>query len=191
MVITLNKDVINRLDISKCSPIEATFKNLCGDYSNPPYGSNHYRLLCYLSTCFRDQLFVDIGTNQGDSALALSFGGNYVVSFDVNKYPYQPVPNCHYIIGNFWDYINKIANSRIILYDIPHSDDSFPKLCEFLKSRSWNGFLLLDDYLYDPAKKKDWDSLGEEYTKIDATPYGHSTGTGIVNFSKNIEFRLE
>jgi hypothetical protein len=190
-MITLNKDVINRLDISKCSPIEITFTAPCGDYSNPPYGSNQYRLLCYLSTCFRNQLFIDIGTNCGDSALALSFGGNYVVSFDINKYAYNPAPNCHYIIGDFREYLNKIVNARLVLYDIPHVDDTFSTFCTFLKQSNWNGILLLDDYLYSSPKKKDWDSLGEEYVKIDATPYGHSTGTGIVNFSKDIEFKLE
>ncbi len=181
MVITLNTDVINALDLSSCKPRATYFSNPCGQ--------EHYRLLCYLSTLFEDTLFIDIGTNEGDSALALGFGHNYVVSFDLTKYSYSPIPNCHYVIGDFRQYLNKVVNARIILYDIPHDDDSFPKLCHFLEKSKWNGFLILDDCQFDPKKRADWDAV--TLPKIDATKYGHFSGTGIVNFSSDIEFRLE
>src|SRR5689334_24918084 len=43
----------------------------------------HYRLLAYLSTKVRGRSIIDIGTHNGDSALALSVGGSAVHSFDI------------------------------------------------------------------------------------------------------------
>ena len=184
MIITLDTDVINAMDLSVCNPIAPYFFDFCGQ--------EHYRLLCYLSTQFNDTLFVDIGTNSGDSALAMGFNQrNKVVSFDVIRYNYYPISNCRYIIGDFRGFHTELLESRCMLYDIPHSGDMFVKWCRYLGYVKWDGFLILDDYTYDPVKARDWEKLGTRYTKINASKYGHCSGTGIVNFSKTIEFKLK
>jgi len=184
MIITLDTYVINAMDLSVCKPIAPYFFDLCGQ--------EHYRLLCYISTQFNDTLFVDIGTSSGDSALAMGFNQrNKVVSFDIIQRDYTPILNCRYIIGDFTMFHNELLESRCMLYDIPHYGNTFIKWCRYLRYVKWDGFLILDDYTYDLVKKRDWEKLGTEYTKIDVSKYGHFSGTGIVNFSKTIEFKLK
>jgi hypothetical protein len=181
--ITLNADVINRLDISQCQPKAPYFAAECG--------KEHYRLLCYLSTLWDGAEFCDIGTNEGDSAIALGFNSkNHVHSFDINSYPLNSIPNCTYRIGDYHKYTMCLRMSSVILYDIPHHGTDFVDLCNWLQSYEWNGFLILDDYQFDPVKAADWNKVTVG-TKIDATKYGHFSGTGIINFSKEIQFKLE
>lgn len=194
MDISLNTDIINALDVSRCNSREKTFYTPCGEIGNMPYGSNHYRLLCYLSSLFDGVLFGDIGTSGGDSAMALAYNpNNRVMSFDIVRHVYVTVPNAQFIVGNFWDYKNELLKATGILYDIPHRADrnEFGEWCNWLLESNYQGFLLLDDYLYDPIKKSQWESLDRRFNKMDVTPYGHSTGTGLVNFSTQIEFKLE
>ena len=184
MIITLNTNIINGINLGNFRPLASYFGNLCGQ--------EHYRLLCYLSSIFNGKLFVDIGTSHGDSALALASNrNNRVISFDIIKYNYTPVSNCEYIIGNFELYGEKLLDSMIMLYDIPHSGDKFVRWCNYLRDSNWNGFLILDDYTYDRVKANDWNALDKNFVKLDVSKYGHFSGTGIVSFSKNIEFRLE
>lgn len=183
MHITLNTNVINALDVSKCKPR--------APYFGAPCGSEHYRLLCYLSSCIDNVLFIDIGTNEGDSAIALGYNrSNRVMSFDIQPYTRNEIPNCMYLVENYRKYEQYLKESSIILYDIPHHGDDFVELCNLLNSWSWEGFLILDDYLYDPVKQADWNrvTIGQ---KIDATKYGHFSGTGIINFSTMTEFKME
>lgn len=192
MVIKLNADTINAMDVSGCPSNEPTFFTPVGVTDNPPYGSNHYRLLCYFSSIMDGVLFADIGTSGGDSAIALgSNPKNRVISFDIVNVRYHTMANCLYLIEDYWNHKRSILGATVILYDIPHMAGRFPKFCKFLRYHKWDGFLILDDFHYDSVKQAEWDSLGEDYPKFDATKYGHSTGTGIVNFSQTIQFEME
>lgn len=183
MVITLNTDTINALDLSQCKARAPYFDHFCGH--------EHYRLLCYLSTLYNDALFVDIGTSEGDSALALGYNtANRVISFDIEWRIFNPIPNCLYLLEDFHDHLPAILNSEIILYDIPHEKERFVPWCEMLKKSGWDGFLILDDFTFDPIKNAEWNRL-TDFVKLDVTKYGHFSGTGIVNFSTKTEFRLE
>ena len=53
-------------------------------YFNMLSGEEHYRLLRFVSSYY--SLIFDIGTYRGYSALALSFGSDKVVSYDVKNH---------------------------------------------------------------------------------------------------------
>jgi hypothetical protein len=185
MIITLNTNTINALDISSCNPRAPYFYDPCGQ--------EHYRLLCYISTLFENVLFTDIGTSAGDSAKSFGFNRkNKVITFDIIDYTScDHIPNCDYVIGDFKKYMDVISISKSILYDIPHSGTDFIDFCNILKEVKWEGFLILDDFIRDKIKERDWNLLDSSLTKIDITKYGHYSGTEIVNFSENNQFILE
>ena len=61
----------------------------------------HYRLLASLSARVPKGAIVDVGTHQGSSALALSYGGSQVLTFDIvdNIGDRPRAPGVRYIRG--------------------------------------------------------------------------------------------
>ena len=62
-------------------------------------GAEHYRLLTYLSTCYNNCTIIDLGTDKGCSALALSYNpSNHVISYDIEDRKVQPIdlPNIEF-----------------------------------------------------------------------------------------------
>lgn len=191
MNITLDNSILQAIDLS---PFKTS-----NNYFYSDAGYDQYRLLCYLSSQFNDSLIIDIGTANGDSALAFSYNNtNRILSFDIHKWNLNcEIKNCKYILGSYMDYIDDIFTSKIILYDIPHSGTNFVDFCTTLYESEFLGILILDDYTYDPVKLNDWNSALEKFKNgytikfIDATKYGHFTGTGIISFNNDIQFYLK
>jgi tRNA1(Val) A37 N6-methylase TrmN6 len=105
------KDIINDKDI----------------YQKP--GQEHYRLLSYFSTLFSDCNIINIGTNIGNSSLALSYNKkNTIYSFeitDTNYSNYNLINNINFrYIDIFNDEIQKEWSDVIL---IMHNDKSIMK----------------------------------------------------------------
>ena len=66
-------DLIKSLEYNKIQNIDLKCFNFNDEEFLGPIGKEHYKLLAYLSTLFNDTYFIDIGTNYGNSALALSY----------------------------------------------------------------------------------------------------------------------
>lgn len=155
----------------------------------------HYRLLAYLAMQFPGKTMVDIGTNMGDSALALSAGGGDVHSFDVvDKRAGQPHrPNVHCRIEDLWDPSTRekhrrlLLESTLIFIDIaPHDGWQELELVRWLEENRYRGIIVADDiWYYKPMRDLFWSQI-EERHKADLTEVGHWSGTGIITFDGRV-----
>ena len=70
--------------------------------------------------------------------------------------------------------------SPLILLDTAHDGVFEQQLYGTLVAGQYDGLLLLDDIYLNPTMQGFWERIGLE--KIDLTPLGHWSGTGLVRF---------
>ena len=140
------------------------------------FGSNlehYYAILVHLSTYFTDSVIVDLGTNRGGSAAALSYNrSNEVYTFDITINEeaislFEQYENITYLIGNCiennWHGQPQInppglrirplksekeifLSSELIFLDIdPHDGVQEPQVLDFLITNDWKGIMVCDD----------------------------------------------
>jgi hypothetical protein len=160
-------------------------------------GTQHYRLLSYLSTLVNDSVIIDIGTHRGSSALALSYNPtNKIMSYDildkVTNINIRNKPNITFNIENIFDHFDeKLLSSPLIFLDIdPHEGHLEYKLYQFLKNNNYQGILICDDiWQFEEMRNNFWYLIEDQY-KFDITEQGHFSGTGIVTFNPDIMKQL-
>ena len=151
-------------------------------YFHMESGKEHYRLLMYISTLYKNEIIFDVGTNKCMSALALSYNKlNKVKTFDIVKLlPENPeVENIEYILGDSTK-DSDLINCPIIFLDVDHDGLYEDIFYDYLKSINWKGILILDDIHINDPMKNFWDRIEEK--KYDITNIGHWSGTGLVIF---------
>jgi predicted O-methyltransferase YrrM len=179
--IRIDKDAVRTLDVSA---LEEQSINP-NDWLTA--GQSEYRLYAWLSSQFDNTTILDVGTRTGGSALALSYNDkNQVISYDLVEQGASSAikkENITFKIQDFreddtldWD------NVSIIMIDVdPHDGVQEVEMMEFLNDKGWKGIMLLDDIGPGWPEVQDmWDAIEEP--KIDVTPVGHMSGTGLVNF---------
>jgi Bacterial protein of unknown function (HtrL_YibB) len=160
----------------------------------------HYRLLAHLSTCVGNGTIFDIGTHLGDSALALSYGGLPVETFDItDNVSGRPHPlNVHRNLVDLWSpkmreaWKERLLRSPLIFLDIdPHEGTREYEFVQWLQTHKYRGILVLDDIWYfKPMRDALWSRIEGRY-KTDVTALGHWSGTGIVCFTDRISVEGE
>jgi hypothetical protein len=146
-------------------------------------GVEHYKLLAHFSTQFDDVTIIDLGTSHGCSALALSYNpANRVISYDVEdlKECQIDLPNIEFRVKNALDDGDELLAAPLILLDTYHDGVFEQEIYEFLTRNRYGGLLLLDDIFVNPAMQQFWNGIS--HTKLDLTPCGHWSGTGLVVF---------
>ena len=134
---------------------------------------HYYAILVHLSTYFTDSVIVDLGTNRGGSAAALSYNrSNEVYTFDIAINDeaislFEQYENITYLIGNCiennWHGQPQIIppglrirplksereiflSSELIFLDIdPHDGVQESQVLEFLITNNWKGIMVCDD----------------------------------------------
>ncbi len=144
-----------------------------------PAGQEHYRLLYWLASHFRDAL--ELGTYRGHSALAMAIGGADVYSFDIED---------HRDVINVPDFLQfhimqdahlQIDNSfQLVFLDTYHDGTYERVVLNHLRDIKWKGILVMDDIHLNDEMKAVWSEITER--KEDWTDIGHWSGTGIVFF---------
>lgn len=149
-------------------------------------GSEHYRLLAYISTLYDHKTLLDVGTYKGCSALAMSYNTtNKVLSFDIHeglrRLHYAP-DNVEFIVDNILNesYKQIILDSPFILLDTDHDGHFENAFYRHLQTIGYKGILMLDDISLNDAMKVFWNGITEQ--KVDLTLIGHWSGTGVVYF---------
>jgi hypothetical protein len=183
MKITLSNEVLN--SINTYDPqFSASIPGWYSDYYHLEAGKEHYRLLIYLASLYNNTVISDIGTNLGASALALGTNpSNKVYSLDlINVRSGEPtLPNCEFLLGNILEdksIQEKILSSKFIMLDIDHEYSNEIQIYNMLVANDWKGLICCDDiHLNDPMRRF-WNEIS--HPKIDATPYGHGSGTGFI-----------
>lgn len=157
-------------------------------------GGEHYKLLSYLSNLFENELILDLGTRDGLSALVLSENKkNRVITYDLLPKPKEMlnfehlIPNCEFKQMNIFDEDTEIIkSSKLMFLDLdPHDGVQEEKFMELLKSIDYKGIVICDDIEWFSSMKSWWDNIN--YKKYNLTKFGHGSGTGLIDFSNELE----
>ena len=121
-------------------------------------GKEHYTLLAYFSSCLNNTYFIDIGTNYGNSAIALSYNSsNKVITFDIVKKDLSNLNNrnIEFKKENLFEkytlekYSKILLECPLIFLDIdPHEGINEYLLYNWLKQNNYKGLLICDDIHY-------------------------------------------
>lgn len=165
-------------------------------------GVGHYALLGYLSSRYKHIVIVDVGTRWGDSARALaSEPSNFVFSFDVMNAADRIAKANSITVSELQSQLGNIQNTnilkskqglailkvaQIILLDTLHQPDRNNFEYDFiatLEKIEYKGLLICDDIHLSDQMEQWWNSI--LHKRVDVTEVGHSSGTGIVDFSRS------
>ena len=146
-------------------------------------GEEHYRLLAYIGSLYKSKTLLDIGSYQGNSAIALAHSGNKIISYDLAS---QPIiskikkDNISFEIGNILDNNNLILSSPFIMLDT-YDDGTFEQeFVDYVIKINYKGLVMFDDIHLNKEMSNFWNGLKNE--KYDLTHIGHHSGTGIAIF---------
>jgi len=163
-------------------------------------GKEHFRLLAYLASLFRDSTIINIHTNGGYEALSLSYEPtNTVLSFGsmerVNNASIRGRENIQFYTENILDPViqkkwrDAFLQSAFIFVDIePHDGETEYGLYKFLYDIDYKGFIVYDDIWYFKSMRNNlWYKIPESQ-RYDLTEVGHWSGCGVVSFNNAIQF---
>jgi hypothetical protein len=165
-------------------------------YFNGPAGTEPYRLLARLAQQLPPGSTVaDCGTLYGCSAIALAINPSITVnSYDITDYgacgrDVPPGADINYVLGNCLDHVADMVGCQLIHLDIdPHNGVQEEQFYGRLVNRKFAGVLLCDDINLNFEMRRFWTGLNAaqalfRHVKcIDASRWGHHSGTGVVVF---------
>lgn len=148
-------------DIHKSVDYEPTFRPFAPpDDFFAPCGKEHFRLLAYLSAQWSNTTIINIHTNGGYEALALSYNPtNTVLSFDTANRVQNPAianrSNIHFETADILDPLvretwrESILRAALIFVDIePHDGVREYELYQYLDRIGYRGVIIFDDIWY-------------------------------------------
>jgi hypothetical protein len=157
----------------------------------PKRDGEHYRLLTYLAKQFTGITFIDAGTYQGLSCLALAQNvDNTVISYDIE---YKNIPflsaykNVYLKTLSINDETAAIIKSaHVILLDVdPHDGIQEKVFTDKLNAIGYTGYVLCDDIHLNKPMTDWWNSI-EGPKKYDLTKVGHMHGTGLLCYGTDV-----
>jgi predicted O-methyltransferase YrrM len=177
---------LNQLEITDLFPY--VLHSDSRKYFDLPAGTEHYRLLAYLSLHFNKHVLLDVGTHMGMSALALAYNRTCkVITVDLVDKLLGPAlsaknrSNIEFrvenVLHNLSSYLDKCP---FIMLDTNHDGEFEAQLYAALIKINYRGLLLLDDIALSAEMKSFWNSI--HHKKLDLTHLGHWSGTGAVVF---------
>ena len=177
----LNAARIRSIDLERFRPFVS---DIYTEYFWLEPGAEHYKLLAYLSTRYHSTTIIDLGTDKGCSALALSYNqSNRVISYDIEDRKVCPInlPNIEFRVKDaLGENREELLSAPLILLDTAHDGIFEQRVYNALVEDGYQGLLLLDDIYLNPIMQRFWSEISVE--KLDATAVGHWSGTGLVQF---------
>ena len=176
----LSNEILDNLDLSE---FESDLAPFVKQYFYLNSGVEHYRLLAHISSYYKNETLLDIGSYKGGSALALSFNkNNTVISIDIENHLELSInrANIEFKILNILNHPNLLQKSKLIMLDTAHDGLFERELYTYLIESNWNGIIIADDIHLNQPVKKWWQSIDNKY-KYDITKFGHHSGTGLIN----------
>jgi len=188
-VITLNKDIINAIDLE---PLEKyiEWKPEFVQYFNKDVGTEHYKLLAYLSTQIQSPKIIEIGTFIGLGTTALSYNeSKNIESYDIfNCFPAdlniltveaRLNVKC-FLKDSVGELHNIVKDADLVFIDIDHTGYTERIMIDELEKIGYKGLVILDCIKLNEEMATFWNSITQE--KFNISAYGHWSGTGLVNF---------
>lgn len=184
-ILSVSKEKLNEIDFSnyRDSFLKHGYPN---NWFFMEAGQEHYRLMAYIGSIYKGKTLLDIGSYQGNSAIALAHNDqNNVISFDLDG---QPViskiksKNITFQIANILElaYKETILSCPFIMLDTYHNGDFEQEFFDYLKAIKYKGLVMFDDIYLNYEMRKFWEGITNQ--KHDLTHIGHFSGTGLVVF---------
>lgn len=158
-------------------------------------GETEYHLYAYISNLFNNITILDVGTRNGNSAIALSENSNnMVISYDIHRTDAHDnihKKNIEFRIAEFTEDDIDLSDIPLIMIDVdPHDGSQERRMFNRLKEMGWEGIVILDDTRQDmwPEIYKFIQEL--PYVVHDVTDIGHFSGTAIVEFGSKYKIRI-
>lgn len=155
--------------------------NMLHDLNCRP-GIEHYKLLCYISKLYNNEILIELGSWIGAGALSLSYNpNNYVITYDVVEYlELLMLPkNLERRLGDYKK-SSDILKSPFIFVDLLHDGSLEMEVYNYLTVNKFKGITMWDDIYLNNDMDMFWSSV--RHKKYDISYLGHSTGTGIIVF---------
>lgn len=214
MILNFRKDFLDSMIIDYENNLKNFYTHQGFIDANQDYGVEHYKLFMGISKQLKNSKILEIGTHNGNSAVALSYGNFFNNNIEIDTYDiinllqenpkkYFEKYNVNYNLENLFNedirekYKSKILSYDIIFIDIdPHEGILEYDFLIWLKNNNYNGLIIFDDIHlglnhtannYRPTQntmQDFWKKINEEFKK-DLTYIGHHSGTGLVCFNFN------
>lgn len=197
--------------VSNAAKLASNTTLTCGKKNLPDskylnvFPGEHYRFINAIAKTLNARNIVEIGTYTGLGSLSLKDGLNEVIvtTYDIIKWDKISAPT-HFVIEDFDTHLTQVIGdlsdekfftknldilneAEIIFMDAPKDDFFEYKMAKQFKKlkKKQKKILILDDILF--VNMIDfWRKI--KSPKIDATSFGHFTGTGIVDISNGFIF---
>lgn len=171
---------VNKIDLSHFE--EAIKDCYSAQFVNKPAGVEHYKLLAWISTQFKKGTIVEVGCHEGAGALALSFGGRKVETFDL-------MDKCHpyikqvvkFTLAEGTNSLEAAKKAKVVFVDAIHSGVFELEFLQELMKESAKPIVIFDDIHLNDEMKAFWSEVKK--LGVDAqdwTDVGHWSGTGVV-----------
>jgi len=207
---TLDNDLINKICRWGDKAYEINLEsnpNLPSSHFYNQYPGEHYRLLAAITILEKPDLIIDIGTFTGmSSRVFLDYGNENtnITTFDLiewtefDSYLKESDFDKKRITQELGDlsnesifklHIDLFSESSLIFLDAPKNGYFEKKLITQLSKINFekrNRYLILDD-IRVPEMFEVWRMI--DSPKIDATTFGHWSGTGIVDISEGLKLK--
>jgi hypothetical protein len=191
MLIELNKKAIDEIDISHLAHF-LQWNPAFQQYFVQEAGREPFKLLAFLSKAIGG-VAVDMGTLYGSSALALSYNEQtQVLTLDTKKQipddqngqalvtPLKR-PNIRMLVASCQAVLPHAAQANLIVLDIDiNLKTEILKIINELMYYQFKGIMVLDNINVNQNMKEVWRSIPQSLKKVDVSPLGHHTGTGIL-----------
>lgn len=174
------------------------------------HGRNHYQLIHRLCSMWPDESFFEAGAGMASGSVAallgMSEGSGHVFTCDVQAHAFARAgwqvqifvkdyqQRWHLNFGEHGDMshrsrVEEALRCKVILLDGPHTGDVEERFVSQIIDNDWRGVMIIDDSLNKALKKTCDMSQQAARASWDLTEYCHESGTLLVDFGDNVEFR--
>ena len=184
-ILSVTKEKLNAINFDKYQET-FSFDGYPNSWFFMEAGQEHYRLLVYIGSLFKNKVLLDIGTYHGNSAIALANNkSNSIISYDIEAQPIVSkvkFDNIAFQIGNILElsHADTILKCPFIMLDTYHNGDFEEEFVNYLHEMKYKGLVMFDDIYLNYEMRKFWEGIKDE--KYDLTEVGHFSGTGLVIF---------
>jgi predicted O-methyltransferase YrrM len=156
----------------------------------------HYRFLTWIAEQYSDELFLDLGTRAGASAMCLAFNPtNQVLTYDIhhlllkyNKFDFSDFPNIKFMLKDATLITpEEFSAAKVIFLDISHTSKPERAILRVLDESKFKGFLIMDDVQHYrfPKLRELWEEIDRPKLLV---PFAHDTGTGVVSYGEELTY---
>lgn len=186
-IISLTNKELDSIDMSEAYDILKPFPER--EYLFGKSGTEHYRLLYWLSKNVSDYNIIEIGAFNGLSTACLSVNKKneiFCYDLDFSTLHFESIPNNVTLMqvkngDSEWFDKEGMKDADIIWVDSWHSGKMEKKIIEYLVEIKWKGVTIWDDIWFNYPMAKMWMSVNGD--KHDLSEIGHIHGTGIIFFN--------